>query len=46
MRTLLLITHDAGVAERCGRRIGLLDGRIVEDRRTLPLPAGWRRRAL
>jgi putative ABC transport system ATP-binding protein len=32
--TLLLITHDPSVAERCERQIHLLDGRIVEDRRT------------
>src|SRR5216684_719858 len=31
--TLLLITHDPSIAERCERQVGLLDGRIVEDRR-------------
>ena len=31
--TLLLITHDPSIAERCERRIHLLDGRIIEDRR-------------
>jgi putative ABC transport system ATP-binding protein len=30
--TLLLITHDASLAERCGRLVRLLDGRIAEDR--------------
>ncbi len=30
--TLLLITHDAGLAVRCGRRIALADGQIVEHR--------------
>jgi putative ABC transport system ATP-binding protein len=30
---LLLITHDSSLAERCGRRLSLADGRIVEDRR-------------
>jgi putative ABC transport system ATP-binding protein len=44
--TLLLITHDAGIAERCGRRISLVDGRIVEDRHTMPRPVGGARRAL
>jgi putative ABC transport system ATP-binding protein len=34
--TLLLITHDASVAERCERQIHLLDGRIIEDRHTAP----------
>jgi putative ABC transport system ATP-binding protein len=37
---LLLITHDESLAERCGRRVGLLDGRIVDDRPTVPLRAG------
>jgi len=44
--TLLLITHDPSVAERCERQIHLLDGRIVEDRRTAPLQIGAARRAL
>jgi putative ABC transport system ATP-binding protein len=44
--TLLLITHDASVAERCERQIHLLDGRIVEDRRTAPLRVSPARRAL
>ncbi len=34
--TLLLITHDACLARRCGRRIRMADGQIVEDR---PEPA-------
>jgi putative ABC transport system ATP-binding protein len=29
--TLLLITHDAAIARRCGRRLRLVDGRIVES---------------
>ncbi|HEV8679817.1 MAG TPA: ATP-binding cassette domain-containing protein [Stellaceae bacterium] len=33
---LLLITHDASLAERCGRRLDLADGRIVADERTPP----------
>jgi putative ABC transport system ATP-binding protein len=44
--TLLLITHDPGLAERCGRRIRMLDGRIVEDSCALPPRIGDRRRAL
>jgi putative ABC transport system ATP-binding protein len=43
--TLLLITHDPCVAERCERQIRLLDGRIVEDRSTARSPAGVARRA-
>jgi putative ABC transport system ATP-binding protein len=43
--TLLLITHDAVLAERCGRRIGLADGRVVEDRCTIPLRGGIARHA-
>jgi putative ABC transport system ATP-binding protein len=42
--TLLLITHDAHIAERCQRQIRLVDGRIVEDRRTGAVrPSGARR---
>jgi putative ABC transport system ATP-binding protein len=29
--TLLLVTHDATIASRCGRRLSLHDGRLVED---------------
>jgi cell division transport system ATP-binding protein len=32
--TLLLVTHDPAIAERCERQVRLMDGRIVEDRRT------------
>ncbi len=28
--TLLLITHDAGLARRCGRRVSMADGRAAE----------------
>jgi len=38
---LLLITHDAELAARCGREVNLADGRIVAER-----PAAPRRRAL
>jgi putative ABC transport system ATP-binding protein len=43
--TLLLITHDPHIAERCERQVCLVDGRIVEDRRTGPLRSGAARRA-
>ncbi len=33
--TLIVITHDQRVAERLDRRIGLRDGRVVEDSATL-----------
>jgi putative ABC transport system ATP-binding protein len=29
--TVLIVTHDMGVAERCERTIALRDGHIVED---------------
>jgi putative ABC transport system ATP-binding protein len=35
--SLLLITHDSRLAERCERQLHMSDGRIVEDRRTTPL---------
>ncbi len=44
--TLLLITHDSSIADRCERQIYLLDGRIAEDRRTAPARVGAVRRAL
>ena len=44
--TLLLITHDESLAERCERRVSLSDGRIVDDRRTLPVRPAAVRRAL
>jgi ABC-type lipoprotein export system ATPase subunit len=37
-----LITHDPSVAERCERQIHLLDGRIVEDRRTAQIATAQR----
>jgi putative ABC transport system ATP-binding protein len=41
--TLLLITHDPALAERCGRQIRMSDGRIVEDRCAQPRHlGGWR----
>ena len=35
--SLLLITHDERLAERCGRQLRMSDGRVVEDRHTAPL---------
>ena len=31
--TILIVTHDAGVADQCPRLLRLRDGRIIEDRR-------------
>jgi putative ABC transport system ATP-binding protein len=42
--SLLLITHDRRIAERCERQIRLWDGRIVEDQPTAPLLVGPARR--
>ena len=41
--TLILVTHDSSLAERCAREIRLSDGRIVEDRCASPGEAGARR---
>jgi putative ABC transport system ATP-binding protein len=35
--SLVLITHDAGLAGRCQRQLHLADGAIVADRRAAPL---------
>jgi putative ABC transport system ATP-binding protein len=43
--TLLLITHDPALAERCGRRVQMVDGRIAEDRYALRSRFGGRRGA-
>ena len=37
--TLILITHDNGLAERCDRHVRLGDGLIVEDRSTMAVAA-------
>ncbi|MGG5812108.1 ABC transporter ATP-binding protein [Falsiroseomonas sp. CW058] len=37
--TLLLITHDPALAERCGRQVRIEDGRIVSDTPNLRLAA-------
>jgi putative ABC transport system ATP-binding protein len=44
--TLLLITHDPNIAERCERQVRLLDGRIIEDRRLTSPRVGVARRAI
>ena len=31
--TILIVTHDMGVAEQCARTVRLRDGRVVEDSR-------------
>ena len=38
--TIMLITHDTGIARRMPRRIEMLDGRVVTDTRTAQTPAG------
>jgi putative ABC transport system ATP-binding protein len=43
--TLLLITHDESLAERCARRIRLADGTIAEDRPAALAQLGAARRA-
>ena len=42
-RTLLLITHDPSIAERCERQLQLEDGRIVGERASAPTRARLRR---
>jgi putative ABC transport system ATP-binding protein len=37
--TLLLITHDPALAERCGRQLRMEDGRIVSDTAAMKLAA-------
>ena len=37
--TLVLITHDPGLAARCARQVRLVDGLIVDDGRQAPLAA-------
>jgi putative ABC transport system ATP-binding protein len=44
--TLLLITHDPSIAERCERQVRLADGKIVEDLLAAPARAGAVRRAI
>lgn len=33
-QTVILVTHEADIAARCRRRVRLVDGRVVEDRRS------------
>jgi putative ABC transport system ATP-binding protein len=40
-RTIVLITHENDVARHARRVIRLVDGHIVEDRRTAPVDAQW-----
>ena len=46
--TLVVVTHDAAIARRARRTVGLLDGRITADSRKPPLCQGispaWRGR--
>jgi putative ABC transport system ATP-binding protein len=35
--TILIITHDQGIAGRMPRRIEMIDGRIVADTARVPL---------
>lgn len=34
-QTVILVTHEADIAARCRRRVRLVDGRVVEDRRSV-----------
>jgi putative ABC transport system ATP-binding protein len=36
--TLLLITHDRGLATRCDRQVHLADGQVVQAQQVAPLP--------
>jgi predicted ABC-type transport system involved in lysophospholipase L1 biosynthesis ATPase subunit len=38
-RTIVLITHEHDVAERCKRIVQLSDGRMIEDRRLAAIDA-------
>jgi putative ABC transport system ATP-binding protein len=44
--TLLLITHDPAIAERCERQVRLSDGKIIADWRAAAARAGMARRVL
>ena len=44
--SLLLITHDPSIAERCERQVHLVDGKIAEDLVAAPTRAGPIRRAI
>jgi putative ABC transport system ATP-binding protein len=34
--TLLIVTHDAGIGHRAGRRLGIRDGRVEHDEASVP----------
>ena len=36
--TIVLVTHDRAIAERCARRVELVDGRIASDTAREPVP--------
>jgi putative ABC transport system ATP-binding protein len=38
--TIVIITHDRGIAARAPRQIDMLDGRIVTDTTRTPAPGG------
>ncbi|MGY1842950.1 ABC transporter ATP-binding protein [Modestobacter sp. SYSU DS0875] len=40
---LVVVTHDDRVAAGCDRVVTMADGRLVDDRRTVPVPDGVRR---
>jgi len=37
-RTIVIVTHDPGLAARADRRIHVVDGRIAEETRRAPAP--------
>ena len=38
--TILLVTHEPDIAERCRRQVVMRDGKILTDSATAPVPAG------
>jgi putative ABC transport system ATP-binding protein len=38
--TIIVITHDQAIADRMRRRIEMLDGHVIADTRTVPVPGG------
>lgn len=38
-KTVVAVTHDLALAERMDRRVHIVDGRIVADEKTTPVPA-------
>jgi putative ABC transport system ATP-binding protein len=38
--TIIVITHDQAIADRMRRRIEMLDGRVIADTSTVPVPGG------